>query len=58
MQRSVFNLPFQITIYHPIMNNKSNNVASTVLLLYNDTPGVVLKEEQPYIAQFPQDIIN
>ena len=58
MQRSIFNLLFQIAIYHPIMNNNCNNVASIVLLLYSDTPGVVLKEEQPYIAQFPPDIIN
>ena len=26
--------------------------------LNSDTPGVVLEEEQPYIAQFPQGIIN
>lgn len=26
--------------------------------LNSDTPGVVLDEEQPYIAQFPQGIIN
>ena len=43
---SVFNLSFQIDIYHPILS---------VLLLYSDTPGVVLKEEQPYIIVYARD---
>ena len=55
MQRLVFSLLFQIASYHPIMNNNCNNyVVSTVLLLHSDTPGVVLKEEQPYIASSHQ----
>ena len=58
MQFSVFNLPFQIVIYNPIMGNNRNNIVLLVLLLYSDTPGVVLVEEQPYIAQFPPDILS
>ena len=38
--------------------NKCNNVVPTVLLLYCDSHGVVLDEEQPYITQFPLSIIN
>ena len=48
----VFNLSFQIVIYHPILSNTS------VKLLYSDTPGVVLTGEQPYITQFMPGIIN
>ena len=29
---------------------KCNNAVPSVLLLYNDTPGVVLEKEQPYIS--------
>ena len=50
----------------------SRAIMSTILLLQlimyesslldgtlnSDTPGVVLDKEQPYIAQFPQDIRN
>ena len=53
MQYSVFNLHFQIAIYHQFMSNNCNND-----VLYRDTPGAVLEEEQPYISQFPPDIIN
>ena len=31
-------------------NNKSNDAVPPVLLLYNDTPGVVLEKKQPYIS--------
>ena len=48
----VFNLSFQIVIYHPILSNTS------VKLLYSDPPGVVLTGEQPYIRQFTPGIIN
>ena len=40
------------------MRNNGNKVVPPVLLLYGDTPGVVLKEEQPYIAQFSLGITN
>ena len=58
MQCSVFNLTFQIVIYHPITRNNYNNVAPSVLLLYNDTTGVVLNDEQPFISQFSSGIIK
>ena len=45
-QSSVFSLPFQIFIYHPILSNNCNNAFPPVLLLSNITPGVALKEEQ------------
>ena len=44
-------------IYHPTMSINFNNL-SPVLLLYNDSPGVCLDKEEPYIAQFPPGIIN
>ena len=50
MQSSAFNLPFQIVIYHPVLSKNFNIVFPPVLLQYSVTPGVVLKEEQPYIA--------
>ena len=50
MQRLLFNLPFQIVIYHPITSNNCNNIVPTVLLLYGDTPKVATEEEKPYIA--------
>ena len=50
IQSSVFNFPFQIVIYHPILSNNCKNVFAPVLLLYSDTPGVALEEGQPYIA--------
>ena len=40
------------------MNNNYNNFVPPVLLLYNDTPGVVLEEDQLKIAQFPSNKIN
>ena len=49
----VFNLPFENVIYQPITNNNCTNVAPPVLFLYTDTPGVVRKDEQRYIVQFP-----
>ena len=58
MQCSLFSFPFEIVIYHPTVINTSKNVVPPVLLLYNDTPGVLLKKEQPYTAQFPPGIIN
>ena len=58
MQGSVFNLLFQFNIYHHITSNNYNNAVSSVLLLYSDTPGVALKEEEPYIAQFLPGKIN
>ena len=50
MQSLVFDLPFQVVIYHPILSNNCSNVFPSVLLPYTDTPEVVLEEEQPYIA--------
>ena len=46
VQCSVFNLPFQIIIYHPIVSNNCKNlqkVSPPVLLLYS--PEVVLEED-------------
>ena len=46
VQCSVFNLPFQIIIYHPIVSNNCKNlqkVSPLVLLLYS--PEVVLEED-------------
>ena len=54
MQRSFL---IWLFIYHPTMSINSNNL-SPVLLLYNDSPGVCLDKEEPYIAQFPPGIIN
>ena len=53
-----FYLLFQIVICHPIASNNSSNIVFPVLLLYRETPGVVLEEKQPYIAEFPPGIIN
>ena len=39
------------------MSNDYSNVA-LVLLLYSDTPGGVLVEEHPYIAQFLPGLMN
>ena len=50
MQCLVFNLLFKMS--------SINLVAPPVLLLYSDTPGVVLEEEQPYTEQFPPGVIN
>ena len=58
IQCSVFNLTFQIVVYHPTASNSYNNVVLPLLLLYCDTTRVALDEEQPYIAQFPPRIIN
>ena len=58
MQCSIFNWTFKIVIYDPTTSNNCSNVVPVVLLLYSDTPGVTLNEEQPYIAQFPLGIIN
>ena len=44
------NIHFQIIMHHHILSNKRNNVSPPVLLFYNDTLGVVLDEEQPYIS--------
>ena len=49
----VFNLPFQIIIYHPVLST-AIIFSSIVKLQYSDTPEVVLKEEQPYITKFHQ----
>ena len=58
MQCSIFNLHFQIVICHPIPSNNCKYIVPPSLLIYGDTPGVVLEEEQSYIAQFFQGIIN
>ena len=55
---TVVNLSFQIPVYHSITSNNYNYVVSPVLLLYSDTPGVILEEEKPYITHFPPVIIN
>ena len=48
MQSSIFNLPFQIVIYHPIFMQQY--FSSSVKLMYSDTPGVLLAKKQPYIT--------
>ena len=58
MKCLVFNLLFQIPMYHSITSNNYTYVVPPVLLLYSDTPGVVLEEEKPYITQFPPVIIH
>ena len=58
MQCSIFNLPFQIFIYHPITSNKCNNAVPPLLNLYIDTPVVVLEQEQSYITRLAPAIIN
>ena len=47
---SVFNLPFQIVINHPITSNNCNNIVQIVLVLHSDTLEDVLEEEKPYTA--------
>ena len=42
----------------PQENDNCKNAAPPVLLLYDDTPGVVLEEEQPDIAKFPPGVID
>ena len=44
MQCSVFNLPFQIAIYQPILTNNWNNLVHPVFTLYCDTHGTALDE--------------
>ena len=59
MQCSVFNLTFQIAIYHrTITGNKYSNVVPPGLLLYIDTPENALNEKQPFIRQFSPGINN
>ena len=53
----VFNLPFQIAIYHPVLST-AIIFSSIVKIQYSDTPEVVLTEEQPYITKFASGIIN
>ena len=42
----------------PQKNDNCKNTVPPVLLLYDDTPGVVLEEEQPDIAKFPPGVID
>ena len=42
----------------PQKNDNCKNAVPPVLLLYDDTPGVVLEEEQPGIAKVPPDVID
>ena len=64
MQCSVFNLPFQNTIY--TSNNCSNVVRSSSLILSsffvgvleNKTPGAALELQQLSIEQFSQGILK
>ena len=53
MQCSVFNFYIQMVIYNLFTSYNWINVAPPVFLLYNDTPGVAVKEEQRYIVHFP-----
>ena len=53
MQSLLFNLTFQMVF---TINNSKN--VPPVLLLYSVNPGILLDEEQLYVAQFTQGIIN
>ena len=53
MQSLLFNLTFQMVF---TINNSKN--IPPVLLLYSVNPGILLDEEQLYVAQFTQGIIN
>ena len=58
MRSSVFNLSFQIAIFHPIMSNNCDYFFLPVLPLYSVAPRVVLEKEQPYIASLTPGIIS
>ena len=48
---------FQIFICHTILSNNCNDIFPTVLTLCSITRGVILEEEQQYIAQLTPGII-
>ena len=58
MQSSVFSLPFQISIYHPILSNNCNSDFPPVLVLCSVFPGVVLEEEQDQLWKDRQIVLR
>ena len=52
-----FYFAFSDVIYQPIMNSNCSNVVSPVLLLYSDTPGVVLNESNHILHSSHQLLI-
>ena len=55
---AMFDFQLDFSNCHLKLSFQIFNVVPPVLLLYCNTPGVVLDGEHPYITQFPLSIIN